>query len=669
VSVKEKIEELRRKIQRYDYEYYVLAQPTVSDFEYDRLMKELEELERRHPELITPDSPTQRVSGEPTKEFPTVRHRYPMLSLANTYNAGEFVEFDQRVRNGLPAGAEIEYVAELKIDGVAVSLLYENGLLARGATRGDGLQGDDITPNVRTIRSIPLKIISGKDAPASFEVRGEIYLPKKSFEMINRKRMEEGEHPFANPRNAAAGTLKLQDARVVAQRKLAMFSYYYFTEDTAFLSATHAGNLERLKSYGFHVNPHYRLCRNIEEVLEFVNEWEAKRGHLPYEIDGVVVKVNSLEQQALLGATAKSPRWAIAFKFKAEQAESRILQVTWQVGRTGTVTPVAELQPVQLAGTTVSRATLHNPDEIARKDIRVGDYVFIEKGGDIIPKVVAVNVEKRTPDIKPLKIPENCPVCGTPLVRPEGEAALRCPNYYCPEQIIRRIEHFASRTAMDIEGLGIALVQLLVKEGLLKDVADIYRLKAEQVEPLERMGKKSAENLMQAIERSKQKPFDRLIYALGIPFIGNSAAKVLAKHFPSMERLMEARPEELTAVEGIGEKMAESIVEYFSQKQNVQLIQRLKEAGLRMEARAEAASGGPLQGTTFVLTGTLPTLSRKEASELIERHGGKVTASVSKNTSYVLAGDAPGSKYEKARKLKVPIIDEAALLRMIAEKG
>jgi len=667
VSVKDKIEQLRRQIRRYDYEYYVLAQPSVSDFEYDQLMKELEELERRHPELITPDSPSQRVSGQPTKEFPTVKHRYPMLSLANTYNAGEFVDFDQRVRNGLPPDSPVEYVAELKIDGVAISLLYENGLLVRGATRGDGIQGDDVTPNVRTIRSIPLRIMSEDGAPAGFEVRGEVYLPKNSFEMINRKRAEEGENLFANPRNAAAGTLKIQDARIVAERKLAMFSYYYFTEETAFLSDTHAGNLERLKSYGFHVNPHYRICRNIEEVLEYVDEWEAKRSDLPYEIDGVVVKVNSLEQQAALGSTAKSPRWAIAFKFKAEQAESRILQVTWQVGRTGIVTPVAELRPVQLAGTTVSRATLHNPGGIARKDIRVGDYVFIEKGGDIIPKVVAVNLKKRTPEIKELKIPEICPVCGTPLVQPEGEAALRCPNYYCPEQIIRRIEHFSSRTAMDIEGLGIALVQLLVQKGLLKDVADIYELKAEQVEALERMGKKSAENLMQAIEKSKQKSFDRLIFALGIPFIGNTAAKVLAKKFTSMERLMKAGPEELTAVEGIGEKMAISIAGFFVQKRNLQLIERLKKAGLKMEAERTAERGDALQGLTFVLTGTLPTLSRKQATELIERHGGKVTSSVSKNTSYVLAGEAPGSKYEKAQKLNVPIIDEAAFLQMLGE--
>ncbi|HHJ51864.1 MAG TPA: NAD-dependent DNA ligase LigA, partial [Caldithrix abyssi] len=663
--VKTRIEELRKKIRQYDYEYYVLAQPSVSDFEYDLLMKELEELERQHPELITPDSPTQRVSGEPTKEFPTVQHRYPMLSLANTYNDQEFLEFDQRVRSGLPPGAKVEYVAELKIDGVAVSLLYENGLLIRGATRGDGFQGDDITNNIRTIRSVPLKIMVEDEFPASFEVRGEVYLPKESFEAINRRRAQEGENLFANPRNAAAGTLKLQDARQVAERRLELFTYYYFTEERTFLRPTHLENLELLKRFGFPVNPHFRLCRDIQQVLEYVREWEEKRDQLPYEIDGVVVKVNSLEQQNILGATAKSPRWAIAFKFKAQQAESRIKKVTWQVGRTGIVTPVAELEPVQLAGTTVSRATLHNPDEIERKDIREGDYVFVEKGGDIIPKVVAVNLKKRTSDIKPLEIPKVCPVCGTKLVRVEGEAALRCPNETCPEQVMRRIEHFASRDAMDIEGLGTALVQSLVQNGLLKDVADIYRLNAEDVAALERMGDKSAQNLMEAIERSKSKPFDRFIFALGIPYIGSTAAKILARKFPSIQALQNATREQLEQVDGIGEKMAQSIVEFFRDPKNKKLIERLRQEGLTMEAATEAASGDTLEGKTFVLTGTLPDLSRKEASELIEQHGGKVSSSVSKNTGFVVAGENPGSKLEKAKKLGVPIIDQAELLKMI----
>lgn len=665
MDVKTRIEELRKKIRQYDYEYYVLAQPSVSDFEYDLLMKELEELERQHPELITPDSPTQRVSGEPTKEFPTVQHRYPMLSLANTYNDQEFLEFDQRVRSGLPPGAKVEYVAELKIDGVAVSLLYENGLLIRGATRGDGFQGDDITNNIRTIRSVPLKIMVEDEFPASFEVRGEVYLPKESFEAINRRRAQEGENLFANPRNAAAGTLKLQDARQVAERRLELFTYYYFTEERTFLRPTHLENLELLKRFGFPVNPHFRLCRDIQQVLEYVREWEEKRDQLPYEIDGVVVKVNSLEQQNILGATAKSPRWAIAFKFKAQQAESRIKKVTWQVGRTGIVTPVAELEPVQLAGTTVSRATLHNPDEIERKDIREGDYVFVEKGGDIIPKVVAVNLKKRTPDIKPLEIPKVCPVCGTKLVRVEGEAALRCPNEACPEQVMRRIEHFASRDAMDIEGLGTALVQSLVQNGLLKDVADIYRLNAEDVAALERMGDKSAQNLMEAIERSKSKPFDRFIFALGIPYIGSTAAKILARKFPSIQALQNATREQLEQVDGIGEKMAQSIVEFFRDPKNKKLIERLRQEGLTMEAATEAASGDTLKGKTFVLTGTLPDLSRKEASELIEQHGGKVSSSVSKNTGFVVAGENPGSKLEKAKKLGVPIIDQAELLKMI----
>jgi len=668
MDVKARIEALRKKIRQYDYEYYVLARPSISDFEYDQLMKELEELERRHPELVTPDSPTQRVSGQPTKEFPTVRHKYPMLSLANTYNAQEFLEFDRRVRSGLPAGSNVEYVAELKIDGVAVSLIYENGALIRGVTRGDGIQGDDITNNIRTIRSIPLRIITENDSPYSFEVRGEVYLPKKSFEAINQKRAQEGENLFANPRNAAAGTLKLQDARQVAERRLEMFSYYYFTKESAYLRPTHLENLELLKSFGFPVNPHYRLCRDIQQVLAFVDEWEEKRDQLPYEIDGVVVKVNALEQQNLLGATAKSPRWAIAFKFKAQQAESRIKKITWQVGRTGIVTPVAELEPGQLAGTTVSRATLHNPDEIARKDIREGDYVFVEKGGDIIPKVVAVNLKKRGPDVRPLEIPSMCPVCGAHLVRVEGEAALRCPNASCPEQVMRRIEHFASRDAMDIEGLGTALVQALVNNGLLKDVADIYDLKPEDVAALERMGEKSAENLMAAIERSKSKPFDRLIFALGIPYIGSTAAKILVRRFPSMDALRSATQEELEAVDGIGTIMARSIVEFFKDEKNLKLIDRLKKAGLTMHSEQPEEREGALSGMTFVLTGTLPDLSRKEASDLIEKHGGKVSSSVSKNTSYVLAGENPGSKLDKAKKLGIPVIDEATLLKMIEVK-
>jgi len=665
VDVKKRIQELRKLIEKYDYEYYVLAQPSVSDYEYDQLMKELEALEKAHPELITPDSPTQRVSGQPIKEFPTVPHRKPMLSLANTYSEQEFREFDQRVRSALK-GQKVEYVAELKIDGVAISLHYRNGHFERGLTRGDGVQGDDITPNLRTIRAIPLRV-RGNDIPEFFEVRGEIYMSKKAFQRLNQEREEAGETLFANPRNAAAGSLKLQDPRIVAKRGLSLWAYYLDSDTPGFVQKKHYDNLLKLRELGFPVKTHFRLCQTLDEVFEFVKEWEAKRDSLPYEIDGVVVKVNDLDQQAQLGATAKSPRWAIAYKFKAIRVETLLERIVWQVGRTGIVTPVAELRPVQLAGTTVSRATLHNVDEIMRKDIHEGDWVFIEKGGDIIPKVVGVNKQKRKHPPKPVEIPKNCPVCGTPLIRLEGEVAIRCPNLECPAQIKRRIEHFASRGAMDIEGLGTALVDMLVDKGLIKTIADIYHLKKEEVARLERMGDKSAENLMRAIERSKQQPLDRLIFALGIPYIGSTAAKILSKKYKSLQALMNASFEELEQIEGIGEKMAQSIVEFFKNERNRKVIEALIKAGVRTEAEEEETTGNELEGKVFVLTGTLPHLKRSEATKLIEKHGGKVASSVSRNTSFVLAGADPGSKYDKAKQLGIPIIDEQTFLQMIHE--
>ncbi|APF19458.1 DNA ligase [Caldithrix abyssi DSM 13497] len=666
MDVKKRIQQLRELINKYDYEYYVLAQPSISDYEYDQLMKELEALEKAHPELITPDSPTQRVSGQPVKEFPTVPHRKPMLSLANTYSEMEFRDFDQRVRQALP-GERVEYVCELKIDGVAISLHYRDGRFERGITRGDGVQGDDITANLRTIRSIPLVVRRTEKVPEFFEVRGEIYMSKEAFNKLNKEREAQGEALFANPRNAAAGSLKLQDARLVAQRGLHLFAYYIDSDTAGFVKDTHFENLKLLQTLGFPVNPHFRLCKTLAEVFDFVKEWEAKRESLPYEIDGVVVKVNSLEQQERLGATAKSPRWAIAFKFKAQQAETLLEKITWQVGRTGIVTPVAELKPVQLAGTTVSRATLHNVDEIRRKDIRERDWVFIEKGGDIIPKVVGVNLKKRPKDSKPPAIPEKCPVCGTKLVQLEGEVAIRCPNISCPAQIKRSIEHFASRGAMDIEGLGTALVETLVDKGLIKDIADIYRLKKEDVAGLERMGEKSAQNLMEAIEKSKQQPLNRLIFALGIPYIGATAAALLARHFKSLDALQNATREELEQIDGIGEKMAESIVRYFSNEQNRRILDRLKEAGVKTEIDEEATESESqlLQGKTFVLTGALPHLKREEARALIEKHGGKVSSSVSRKTSYVLAGQDPGSKLKKAKELGIEIIDEETFLKML----
>ena len=661
----ERIKELRRLINRYDYEYYVLANPGISDYEYDRLMKELEALEKKHPEWITPDSPTQRVSGQPTEAFTTIRHRYPMLSLANTYSKEEFAEFDRRVASALGANETYEYVTELKIDGVAVSLLYENGLFVRGATRGDGLQGDDITANLRTIRSLPLRIRETSSFPVSFEVRGEVYLSRKIFEEINKKREEDGETLFANPRNAAAGSLKLLDPKEVAKRRLQLFVYYFHTEDDTFAPQTHFKSLQLLQAYGFSVNPHYRLCRNRQEVFDYLEEWEQKRQTLPYEIDGVVIKVNSIAQQALLGSTAKSPRWAIAFKFKAEQAQTRLNKVTWQVGRTGIVTPVAELEPVFLAGTTVSRATLHNVDEIARKDIREGDVVRIEKGGDIIPKIVEVISDKRQKDSKPLIIPDKCPVCGTPLQREEDEAAIRCPNKQCPEQIKRRIEHFASRHAMDIEGLGTSLVEGLVDKGLIKDVSDIYTLKAGDVSALERMGEKSAENLLKGIKKSKQRPLYRLIFALGIPYIGINSARILSNHFKSLKALSEASFEQLESIEGIGAIMAQSIIDFFADSENKSLLKKLEQMGLTMSESETDAGEGSLSGKTFVLTGTLEGMSRNEASEIIIKHGGRVSSSVSKNTDYVLAGENPGSKLQKAQQLGVRIINLDDLKAMI----
>ena len=666
MSVNDRIEQLRELITRYDYEYYSLAQPSISDYEYDMLMKELEELEHDHPDLITPTSPTQRVSGQPTKEFPTVAHKTPMLSLANTYNEQEIVEFDNRVRSMLASNAKIEYVIELKIDGLAVSLIYENGIFVRGAKRGDGIEGDDVTNNLKTIRSIPLKISSNIKIPNEFEVRGEVYLPKASFKAINNERRAMDEPEFANPRNAAAGTLSMHDSSIVASRKLLMFSYYFYTEDKQFQSDSHMENLEYLKNLRFMVNPNYRLCKSIGEILAYLKEWEARRDTLPYEIDGAVIKVNSVTQQKTLGSTAKSPRWAISFKFKAMQAETRINQITWQVGRTGIVTPVAELNPVFLAGSTVSRATLHNQDEIKRKDIREGDYVYIEKGGDIIPKVVEVILSKRDKNSEVTAIPKHCPDCNTELIKMEGEVAIRCPNIQCPSQVTRRIEHFASRSAMDIEGMGTSLVELLVKEGMLNDIADIYRLEEEKIEKLERMGKKSANNLINNIEKSKTQDLYRFIFALGIPFIGVNAAKILSNHFRSLESIQSATMDVLVDIEGIGDKMAQSIVEFFSKRKNIELLNRLINAGVKPKLPKKTSfENQPLKGKTFVITGTLPGMSREEAKVIIERYGGKTSSSVSAKSDYLLAGDNPGSKFSKAKLLNVEIIDLYILNDMI----
>ncbi len=666
MSVNDRVEELRELINRYDYEYYSLAQPSISDYEYDMLMKELEKLEHEHPELISPTSPTQRVSGQPIKEFPTVVHKTPMLSLANTYNEQDIIDFDKRIHSTLNANIKIEYIVELKIDGLAVSLVYEGGIFVLGAKRGDGIEGDDVTNNLKTIRSIPLKINKEIEIPNQFEVRGEVYLPKASFKEINIERKNNEEPEFANPRNAAAGTLSMHDSAIVASRKLLMFSYYFASDDSRFQFSSHLESLEFLKKMRFMVNPNYKLCKTVDEILDYLKEWERKRDSLSYEIDGAVIKVNSLDQQQALGSTTKSPRWAISYKFKATQAETRINKITWQVGRTGIVTPVAELNPVFLAGTSVSRATLHNTDEIKRKDIREGDFVHIEKGGDIIPKVVEVISSKRDKNSKPAAIPKFCPDCNTELIRTKGEVAIRCPNLQCPAQITRRIEHFACRSAMDIEGMGTSLVELLVRENMIKDIADIYALKADKIETLERMGKKSAENLIKSIEESKRQDLYRFIFALGIPFIGVNAAKILSNYYKSLESLQCASLNELMNLDGIGDKMAQSIVDFFKKEKNIELLNRLQDAGVKPKIPCEKSEQNQiLQGKTFVITGTLPGMSREEAKSLIETYGGRITSSISQKTDYLLAGENTGSKLANARQLNIEIIDLSNLQDMI----
>jgi DNA ligase (NAD+) len=659
-SPEKRIDELIREIQEHDYRYFVLARPAVSDEAYDRLMRELKALEEAHPGLVRPDSPTRRVGSGLTKQFPQVRHRTPMLSLDNTYSEADVREFDRRVREGLE-GASPTYVTELKIDGVALSLTYEDGHLVRGVTRGDGTTGEDITPNVRTIRSIPLRL---RGSLRQAEVRGEAYLSQDTFKNINQEREQAGEEPFANPRNAAAGSLKLQDARIVASRKLSFFAYYLDAPEVR--AERHSRNLERLTEMGFSVNPHRALCRSISEVVAFWQTWEERRDGLPYDIDGVVVKVDDLGQQARLGSTSKSPRWAIAFKFRARQATTRLREIVLQVGRTGVVTPVAILEPVLLGGTTVSRATLHNEDEVRRKDIRVGDEVRVEKGGEVIPKVVGAVLESRPKDAKPFIFPKACPACGAALERDEDEAASRCPNTRCPAQLRARIEHFAGRTAMDIDGLGTAVVTQLVDRGLVKDVGDLYGLDVETLAGLERLAEKSATNLIEAIRRSRGRPFDRLLFALGIRHVGTTVARALAAAFGSMDRLMSATAEDLETVEEVGPTIASSLVAFLRSPENRSVIEKLRRAGLRMEAeKAERArADGALAGKAVVVTGSLSGLTRQEAEDLIRQLGGRPASSVSRKTDLVVVGDNPGSKYEKAVSLGIPTLREEEFLKL-----
>jgi DNA ligase (NAD+) len=660
-----RIEELRELLNKYNYEYYVLDRPSVPDAEYDRLMQELIALEEQYPDLKTKDSPSQRVGGEALDAFQKVEHRTPMLSLANAFNEGDLRDFDRRVRQEV--GDNVMYVCELKIDGLAVSVRYEDGYFVQGATRGDGVTGEDITENLKTIRSLPLRL----NEPVTLEARGEAYMPKASFERLNEQRRKRGEELFANPRNAAAGSLRQLDPKIAASRHLDLFVYGLANAEELGIDS-HSAALDYLQQLGFKTNPERRRCANIDEVIQFVNEWHEKRPHLPYEIDGIVVKVDSFEQQEQLGATAKSPRWAIAYKFPAEEVVTKLIGIELSVGRTGVVTPTAILEPVRVAGTTVQRATLHNEDFIREKDIRIGDSVIIKKAGDIVPEVVNVVPDRRTGEEVPFVMPTHCPECGSELVRFDGEVALRCINPKCPAQIREGLIHFVSRQAMNIEGLGEKVISQLFREGLIHDVADLYRLTKEQLIRLERMGEKSATNLLRAIEASKQNSLERLLFGLGIRHVGAKAAKVLAEHFGTMDRLQTATKEELMAIHEIGEKMADSIVTYFSKPEVKELLNELRSYGVNMEYKGpKTPKPGDVHsyfaGKTVVLTGKLESLSRNEAKEKIEQLGGKVTGSVSKNTDLVIAGADAGSKLAKAQQLNIEIWDEARFLQEIEQ--
>jgi len=660
----DKAAKLKQKLIDADYRYYILNKPDIDDYTYDMMMKELQEIEANFPELKAQDSPTQRVGSDLSNDFPTVIHDIPMLSLSNSYDENDLDEFDKRINN-LLKGEKYKYVCELKFDGIAVSLTYKNGLFVRGATRGDGFRGDDITTNLKTVRAIPLQL----DKKIEIEVRGEVFFMLKDFFRINEEQEAEGKPRYANPRNTAAGSLKLKDSREVASRRLNMFCYFMRYIDPVQQSklTSHSDNLNFLRSLKFPINTSTKVVNNIEEVKAFCAEIESKRDSLPYEIDGVVIKLDSLEQQSKVGAIAKSPRWAIAYKFKAKQAVTKLKSITLQVGRIGTITPVAELEPVFLAGSTISRATLHNSDEIERKDIREGDYVKIEKGGDVIPKVVEVVLDQRPKNSKPYKMPEICPVCGTPLQRPEGEANHYCTNSLCPAQVQGRMEHFVARTAMDIEGLGFQILEKFIQLGYLKDITDIYKLKGKvkELKSLDRFGEKSIDNILSSIERSKERPFEKVLYAIGIRHVGDRTARVLAKHFKSVDNIIAASKEEIESINEIGPRIAESVYDFFHTKSNLQMVEKLRKAGLNFEMEVTANASNKLEGLTFVVTGTLEKYKREEVEELIETLGGKAASSVSKKTSYVLAGAEAGSKLKKAESLGVKVIDEAEFDKLI----
>lgn len=663
MTVKERIEELRRELNYHNHKYYVENAPEISDYDFDMMMHELQRLEQEHPEFNDPNSPTKRVGSDITVDFKTVPHRFPMLSLGNTYSLDELHDFINRIEKEI---GQTEFVCELKFDGTAISLTYENGRLIQAVTRGDGTYGDDVTANIRTIRAIPL-VLQGNDYPALFEIRGEILMPYASFDKLNAEREANGEPLFANPRNAAAGTLKQQSSAVVARRGLDCTLYQLAGDNLPY--ASHWDNINKAREWGFKVSEHMRICRSVDEIDEYIRHWDEARKHLPFPTDGVVIKVNRYADQRALGFTAKAPRWAVAYKFKAEQALTTLLSVDFQVGRTGAITPVANLEPVLLAGTTVKRATLHNAEQIALLDIRVGDKVYVEKGGEIIPKITGVELSERPADSKPFEYITTCPECGTPLVRYEGEAKHYCPNQsHCRPQILGRIIHFIRRKAMDIDGLGEETVELLFESGLIRNMADLYDLKAAQLAVLPRLGEKSAENIIRSIETSKQVPFHRVLFALGIRFVGETTAKYLAAHFRSLDAVMNASSEELVQAEEVGPKIAEAIADYFADEDNRRIIERLRSAGLQFEAEARERRSDMLAGKNFVISGVFENHSRDQLKEMIEVHGGKNLAAVSANVDYIIAGRNMGpAKLQKAEKLGIKLISEDEFEEMIAD--
>lgn len=664
MDILQTIQALREELNQHNYSYYVLDTPTITDFEFDVKLKELQELEAKHPEYFDENSPTQRVGGSVTKNFETIQHEHRMYSLDNSYSKEELLEWEKRVQRGLGT-ADVQYTCELKYDGASISITYENGRLLRAVTRGDGFQGDDVTGNIRTIRAVPIKLKG--DYPEKFDIRGEIILPLEGFAKMNQDLIEIGETPYANPRNTASGSLKLQDSAEVARRPLDCLLYSIIGSNLPV--ATQFEGLESARKWGFKVPKEARLAQNIDEVMAFIDYWDEHRHELPYETDGVVIKVNSIHQQEELGYTAKSPRWAVAYKFKAERVSTKLNSISYQVGRTGAITPVANLEPVQLAGTTVKRASLHNADQIEKLDVRVGDEVFVEKGGEIIPKIIAVDFTKRPEDLQPTVYITHCPECNTSLERKEGEAQHYCPNFYgCPPQIIGRVQHYISRKAMDIEGLGGETVALLYNAGLIENYADLYDLKKEQIVPLERMADKSAENLINGIEKSKEIPFERVLYALGIRYVGETVAKKLAKHYKTIDNLATASLTDLILVDEIGEKIAQSVVDFFANTENVRLIERLKGYGVQLEAVAkeDTSVSDKLAGKTLVVSGVFEKFSRDELKKAIEDNGGKVGSSISSKTDYVVAGDNMGpAKLEKANKLGVAIISEDDFIELV----